>query len=358
MDIEGIIGFLSPWVVCAVITVLHVGLPAVVRKGRDRTGKPLRYKLNGHLVLPGAILLWLVLGYLRLVPWDWAYRIRWYGLAGSATLGLVFALAAVLPRPGRGRNFLADLWLGRSENPRYEKGSLLLDAKVWLYLCGTVTLQINVLSFLARHLETFDPYNPGFLLAAMLLTFSVWESLSFEGANLYADGFVAERPGLKLGLGRLAFRPHFHLAVLWLTAETPDPGRPAWTYANAIAVFAAGWILFRGATLQKYYFAIAPEKRFLGMRQLPLGEGGLSFPSGGFWGTCRHVDCLGEFFMSVGITLAAGSAGIPVWPYPLCCGILLFLRQLGEEKLAAEKYGPSWQKYREKVRYRIVPYLY
>jgi delta14-sterol reductase len=46
------------------------------------------------------------------------------------------------------------------------------------------------------------------------------------------------------------------------------------------------------------------------------------------------------------------------WLYPLYYVALLLPRQIDDDRRCAEKYGPLWNVYRERVRWRIVPFLY
>ena len=367
MDTRAVLGFFSPWIVYAVITLLHVALPAMRRKGyvrHEHTGKLMEYKLNGHLVLPGTILLWLVLGYIQLVPWTWLYEIRWYGLAGAVTLGILFTLIIVLPWPAKRKNILADLWFGRLKDPQCKKGNLLIDTKMWLYLVGAVMLQLNVLSCLTYHwqmayyLQDFD-FNPGLLMGVAMITFFVWDYLSFEGVHLYTYDFIAERVGFKLGFGCLAFYPFFYTIAIWSTAHLPNPGHPMWLNVLFILVFVSGWVLARGANLQKYYFKISPAKKFLGIKPKVLTDEKYSLLVNGWWGKSRHINYLGEILMACGIALAAGYPGVLwVWLYPLYYVCLLFTRQVDDDKICGAKYGELWEKYKKKVKYRIIPYIY
>ena len=80
------LGFFTPWIIYALITVLHYFLPGrwvTVYVKHSETGELLKYRLNGRLVLIMTILIWFVLGYINWVPLDWLYTIRWYSLAGA-----------------------------------------------------------------------------------------------------------------------------------------------------------------------------------------------------------------------------------------------------------------------------------
>ncbi|MCL1812948.1 MAG: hypothetical protein FWG29_05440, partial [Treponema sp.] len=81
-----VLGFLTPWAAYALITLLHIILPARKMKGyvkNETTGEILNYRLNGILVLAASILIWFFLGYFNLVPFNWLYQVRWASLAGA-----------------------------------------------------------------------------------------------------------------------------------------------------------------------------------------------------------------------------------------------------------------------------------
>jgi delta14-sterol reductase len=353
-------GFFTPWIIYSVITILTLGLPGRRLKGYVRnsvTGELLTYRLNGILVLITAIALWFLLGYLGWVAYDWLYTVRWYSLAGASTLGLIFSLLIVFRHPSTGRSWIADLFFGRLENPQFLKGRI--DAKVWLYLIGAVMLELNVLSFIAhQYLETGKLY-PGILLCGMMLTFFVFDYLTFEKVHLYTYDFIAECVGIKLGWGCLTFYPYFYLVALWATVDLPDPGIPSWLLGCFALIFLCGWVLSRGANMQKYFFKTHPEKRFLGMRPATISDGTNTLLVNGFWGLSRHINYLGEILMGSAIALSVGYPGVLwVWLYPVYYALLLTTRQIDDDKRCALKYGALWQDYLKRVKYRIIPYLY
>ena len=354
------IGFFTPWIVYAAITLLHLLLPARKIKGyvcNDKTGETLHYRINGMSVLIVCILFWYLLGKYNVVPFDWLYRVRWASLAGAVAMGLLFSFIIVLSQPSTGKAFPADLWFGRLKNPQFA-GSRI-DAKMWLYLTGAVMLQLNILSFAAHHWQTYEILNPGYLLGTALLTYFIWDYFTFEYVHLYTYDFIAERTGFKLGFGCLSFYPYFYAVPLWSTVNLGNPGLPQWLTICFALVFFSGWILARGANLQKYFFKVAPEKSFLGIKPVVLSDGKHSLLASGFWGKSRHINYLGEILMASGIALSAGYPAVwTVWLYPLYYVILLFTRQYDDDKICKAKYGDLWDKYKKKVKYRIIPFIY
>lgn len=359
--ILNILGFFSPWIIYALITVLHYFLPGRWVTGyvnHAQTGEKLKYRLNGRLVLIIMIGIWLLLGYLNFVPYDWLYTVRWYSLAGAFTLGLLFSFFLVLPYPSTGKSFFADLFLGRLENPQFQYGRI--DAKMWLYLIGAVMLELNVLSFVAHHyIEYGQNSSPGVFLCGFMLTYFVLDYLSFEKVHLYTYDFFAERVGFKLGWGCLTFYPYFYAIALWSTVHLPNPHTPVWQLLVFFLIFLTGWSLARGANMQKYFFKTQPDKSFLGVQPKTISDGEKSLLVNFFWGLSRHINYLGEILMATAIALSVGHPD-SIWPwlYPLYYVALLIPRQIDDDKRCAAKYGELWQKYTTKVKYRIIPYLY
>ena len=354
-----LVGFLLPLFVYALVLALHLVVPARHVDGYVRapaTGRPLRYRLNGLAVAAITVGLYVLAARRGLVAWDLFWTWRWHAAAGACVLGLVFTLAIVLSAPRR-NSLGADLYLGRRDNPQRAG----VDAKMFLYLAGAVMLELNVLSFAAHHVlaHPADP-SPGVLLYAVLFTFFVAEYLTFEEVHLYTYDFFAERVGFKLGWGCLVFYPFFYCIGLWATAARENPHTPRPLLALAVALFFGGWMLSRGANLQKYLFKTAPDRRLFGLlAPVTVADGGRQLLCSGFWRLSRHINYLGEIAMAAGLTLALGWPSAPLpWLYPIYYLVLLVPRQHADDRRCAAKYGALWAEYCRRVPYRIVPWIY
>lgn len=356
-----IFGFLAPFFIYLFIFILNALLPGRWVTGyvcKPKSSEKLKYRLNGLWVLAVVIFTWAILCRSGVIPWDWLWQIRWYSLAGAITVGLIFSFAIVLPFPKTRKSFLADFYFGRLENPQLRDGRI--DAKMYLYLAGAVMLELNVLSFAAHNQMVFgENTSPGIFMAAAFLSFFVIEYLFFEEVHLYTYDFLAERVGFKLGWGDLAFYPFFYAIPLWATADLPAPHGTKFLMVIYFLVFLTGWCLARGANMQKYLFKKNPLKAFLGIRPQTITDGNKKILVSGFWGISRHINYLGEILMASGIVLSVGYPMLPwPWLYPVYYVILLFTRQIADDKLCSAKYGPLWDEYRKKVPYRIIPYVY
>ena len=357
-----LLGFFAPWLIFAGVFALHLALPARSVEGyarHDETGAPLRYRLNGPLVLAVSLALWLMAGASGFMPWDWLWQTRWWGAAGALSLGLAGSAAAVLTASNRGRSLIGDLYLGRRFNPQMFGGRA--DAKMVLYLLGAVLLELNVLSFAAHHVLTYpDDVSPGVLLYVAMLTWFVCDYLVFERVHLYTYDLVAERVGFKLVWGCLSWYPYFYAVGLWAVADLANPHSPTWLLLLSTLLFVGGWTLSRGSNLQKYAFKRDPERPFLG-RVPPnaISDGERHVLAGGFWGISRHVNYLGEILMACALALVLGwPLLVGPWLYPLYYVLLLGTRERDDDRRCAKKYGPLWEQYRKRVRWRIVPGIY
>ncbi len=351
-----------PIFIYGVILLLHLAVPGrwVTGYVTGDSGEKLRYRLNGLRVLVATIVLWAGACWGGFLAWDAFYVDRWELAAGACLVGLVFTLAIVLPAaPVPGKSFATQLYEGRLANPQWFGG--LLDAKMVLYLVGAIMLELNVLSFAAHHilLHQDDP-SPGVFLYAALFTFFVAEYLNFEEVHLYTYDFMAERVGFKLGWGCLVFYPFFYAVGLWGLAESPNPRTPPVLLSMYAGTFFSGWMLSRGANLQKFWFKRDPSARAFGVLDpRAISGGGKHVLAGGFWGLSRHINYLGEILMACGLALSLGyPLALTPWLYPLYYVALLLPRQADDDRRCAARYGELWTEYCRRVPWRIIPYVY
>jgi protein-S-isoprenylcysteine O-methyltransferase Ste14 len=350
-----------PWLIFALILVLHGFLPGRWVEGyvKDGAGNRLRYHLNGLPVFFVSIVLWVLACRSGLLAWDAFYLARWEMAASACVAGLAFTAVIVLPVARQpGASLLADLYLGRLDNPRWRQGRV--DAKMALYLLGATLLELNLLSYAAHHVLRFpDDPSPGVFLYVGLFTFFLVEYLFFEEVHLYTYDFMAEKVGFKLGWGCLVFYPFFYAVGLWTRADEPNPHTPSLLLALVALMFFTGWALARGANLQKFSFKRDASRSFLGVAPEALGEGDRKVLVNGWWGVARHVNYLGELLMASALALSLGAPlAVGPWLYPLYYVALLVPRQRADDARCAVRYGPLWEEYERRVPWRIIPFVY
>ena len=362
---EAVLGFLTPLIVMVAFVVLQMILPGRRVTGYvidAATGQPRSYRLNGLLVFAAAQLLWWfeLTGMQR----DWFYRSSLYAVAGGTVLAAILTAIAVFTQPeGEVKNRLLAWWFGRAPEMQFFNGRL--DLKMYFYVVGGTMLSLNAWSGAVWHHENIADLNPGVFLFAAFVTFYVFDYFIFERTMLYTYDIIHERLGFKLFWGGLFVYGWVFIIPMWGLAAHPDPGlsggwRVLWLI-GAPALYAAGWVITRGASLQKYTFKRWPDRTFLGVFAPQVIEAGdRKILCSGFWGAARHFNYMGEWCFGLAIALVWGHFGnLWAWIYFVYVIALFLLRQSQDDRHCADKYGPEkWAEYRQRVPYRIVPGIY
>lgn len=83
----------------------------------------------------------------------------------------------------------------------------------------------------------------------------------------------------------------------------------------------------------------------------------LSNRTQGWWGLARHINYVGDLVLTYATCATTGTLQLLPWFYAVYMTILLMHRCLRDEARCSKKYGPDWEKYRQMVRWRLIPYL-
>ena len=143
---------------------------------------------------------------------------------------------------------------------------------------------------------------------------------------------------------------------------------PLTAYGLAL-LYLGGWIMTRGANMQKFLWRTQKNPYFLfGLIQNFCVPGsGDRILCTGFWAASRHINYCGEIIQAIAIALcgflgrdtATGIYGYVPWLYPLYYIALFIPRQIDDDKMCERKYGlKTWNAYRKKVPFRIFPGVY
>ncbi|MCY4112685.1 MAG: DUF1295 domain-containing protein [Chloroflexi bacterium] len=363
---EAILGFFTPLIIFAIFFAVQLILPGRRVPGYvvdPQTGEPRSYRLNGLLVYVVAVVVWAteVTG----MPRDWFYRSAIFAFAGGTVTVTVFTLIAVFTQPqDETRNPIAAFWLGRIQELSFLKERI--DLKMYFYVVGGTMFSLNALSGAAWNVEHFgENFNPGVFLCAAIYTFYVVDYFIFERVQLYTFDVIYEKLGFKMFWGGLMVYGWLYILPWWGMAAQPSPGFSTaatygWLIGTAV-VFLAGWAISRGANMQKYIFKRWPDRKFLGLIEPEyIQAGDRKILVSGFWGRARHMNYMGEWFVSAAIALAFGHfTNLWAWTCFIWIVALFVVRQREDDHYCAEKYGPEkWAEYQARVKYRICPWLY
>lgn len=330
-------------------------LGAKLLPGLERTGYPLpdgstkEYKLTGmtlffvtHVVI-GALVFGFGVSLTPVVRHFWSIFIVANALAVAVSLWLFV-------RGRAGGSGLRDLWLGNELNPTW----LGVDLKMFMYQPSLIGVNLLVVAFAAAQRDLHGAVAPQM---ACLLAF--WWAYLFthyvkEEFMLSTWDILAERFGFMLVWGDLVYVPFLYsLPCWWLVDQTAPFATWQWVALSA-AFFACLW-MFREANWQKERYKRAPAAPIWGKE--PELVGGRLLASG-WWGLGRKLNYTGEIGVYICFALTTGFEH--PWPYllPLSLVVLLAQRAARDDRRCSEKYGPLWKEYCERVRFRMVPFLY
>ena len=269
------------YVVClyAGTWLLNMVLPGRRARGSatDCKGKQLEYKLNGLACV--AVLLVVLYALTYLLP---SIQLDFIiiNFRACATVGCVIGVLASVCLHVAGDSWpghvsahemtpsgsaVKRFFLGAELNPRL----LGLDIKMWLYLVGVFMVILNmVASVVYCHHYSTTGLHPLFLLYVAEMLWFCFDYLIFEHIQLTTYDLFAENVGFKLAWGCIFFYPFFYPVGVWpllpLPAETATPVEQLQLFPGqcvvSAALFLGGWILSRGANLQKYAFKTAVVK--------------------------------------------------------------------------------------------------
>ncbi|PGH17358.1 hypothetical protein AJ79_01242 [Helicocarpus griseus UAMH5409] len=296
---------------------------------------------------------------------------------------------------GHSGNPIYDFFIGRELNPRINlpipfvsEASRILDIKSFCEMRpGLLGWIIMNLSNIAHQYKVNDgQITISILIITFAQAFYVIDSYYMEPAILTTMDLIMDGFGFMLSFGDLVWVPFLYsVQTRYLAVYPLELGLPG--VAVVLAVQAVGYYIFRSTNNQKNRFRTNPnDPRVKHLKYIETCAGSRLLISG-WWGMARHINYLGDWFMSWSFCLPTGMAGylmleqvnpatgavekravqtpevrgwgIPVtYFFMLYFAILLVHRERRDETKCKRKYGKDWDRYTSIVRSRIVPGIY
>jgi len=329
-------------------------------------GSRLRYKINGLAALVITAVVLTVTTWAGWTPLTWLYD-NFGALLTSITL-FSFAFSLFLYFYGKAMpggpskvsgDFLIDYFMGTALNPRLPP----VTGFDFKFFCesrpGLIGWMVLNFAFAAVQHQRY-----GFVSLSMVLV--LFMQLFYIAHYFWAERFIlstidirTERFGWLLTYGDLAWVPMTYCAqAFYLIDHVHD--LPLWAGVLILAFNFAGFYLFRATNMQKDRFRRDPDTCVIWGRPAEYldTERGSKLLVSGFWGWARHVNYLGDEMMALAWSLPCLFGSLVPYFYPLWFGLLLVMRERRDDRWCAKKYGADWDRYRQRVPYRIVPGLY
>jgi len=328
-------------------------LPGRRVAGPDVEGKSHTYKLNGlALFLIAAIVgcLAQVFGWFSLSVLN-----THFGALFVAANGFAFALSGWLYfRGARFRDASPGMWRGFFFGVEPNPAWLGVDLKLFSYRPSLIALALFNASCAVVQYETYGGLTLAMALYQIFTFLYVLNYFQFEHGMVHTWDMVSERFGWMLIWGDYVLVPFFYcLPGLWLI-HASAPLSPI-AAAAVVLLFVLGFWLFRGANQQKHRFKRDPDITIWGQPARSL-DGRLLVS--GFWGIGRHLNYTGEICIYLAFTLTTGFASWVPYLLPAWLMGLLWHRSRRDERRCHAKYGELWERYTQRVRFSMLPFVY
>jgi protein-S-isoprenylcysteine O-methyltransferase Ste14 len=344
----------------------------VILPGRVVTGLPLQdgsrltYRLNGLAAFVISLLV-LAAGHLSgLFRLTWIYENFGALLSVITIFSIAFAFFTYYwglrhpdTPPRLTGNFLPDYFLGTALNPRVPPVTGF-DLKFFFEsrpgLIGWVVVDA---ALAIAQMERHGGLSLSMELVVTLQFLYVAGYFWSEQNVLSMIDIRTENFGWMLVYGDAALVPMtYSLQAFYLIDHVPS--LPSWIVAAGVALFVAGFYIFRAANAQKNRFRYDPDNCRIWRRpaEYLTTARGTPLLVSGFWGWARHPNYLGDLLIAVAFSLPTLFGSLVPWFYPLWMTTLLLNRERRDDRWCEQKYGADWQRYRERVPSRIIPRLY
>ncbi|XP_031959281.1 delta(14)-sterol reductase LBR isoform X1 [Corvus moneduloides] len=328
-------------------------------------GRKLQYRINGFyaFILTAAaigVLLYfqLELHYLYDHFMQFAVSAAAFSLALSIYL-YVRSLKAPEEELAPGGNsgyFIYDFFTGHELNPRIGSFDLKYFCELRPGLIGWVVINLAMLLAEMKIHNLSMPSLSMILVNSFQLLYVV-DALWNEEAILTTMDITHDGFGFMLAFGDLVWVPFvYSLQAFYLVGH---PITITWPVAAAITVLnCVGYYIFRSANSQKNNFRRNPaDPKLANLKFIPTATGkGLLVT--GWWGFVRHPNYLGDIIMALAWSLPCGFNHILPYFYVIYFICLLVHREARDEHHCKQKYGLAWERYCQRVPYRIFPYIY
>lgn len=294
---------------------------------------------------------------------------------------------------GHSGNLLYDWFIGRELNPRVTIPFIgEVDVKEWCELRpGLMGWIILNCAWCAQQYRNFGFVTDSIICITVVQALYVVDSWWFESAILTTMDITTDGFGTMLAFGDLVWVPFvYSLQTRYLSVYPVSLG-PA-GLAGILSLIAIGFYIFRSANSQKNTFRTNPKDPQVAHLKYIETKTGSKLLISGWWGVARHINYLGDWLQSWAYSLPTGLSGYQIlaagagaagegvyimkdgreviqgsargWAVPITYfyivyfAVLLIHRDSRDDEKCQRKYGDDWQKYKQIVRYRIIPGIY
>lgn len=230
---------------------------------------------------------------------------------------------------------------------------------------GMMAWQLLIIVFFFAGVDRHG-FNMGFLANLLLQSIFVAKFFWWETGYFSTLDITLDRAGYYICWGCLVWVPCFYtFSSYYLVTHPPQiPTVVAWI----IFLSGIGCILLNyQVDYEKEHFRKTDGQCKIWNKQAEYIEAEYKTTEGvkkskllvsGFWGTARHMNYVFEILSALCWCLPGWGYGVWAFLYVIFLTILLVHRVYRDEDKCAKKYGAYWKEYCNRVKYRMIPYVY
>ncbi len=320
----------------------------------DANGEVRTFKLNGLSLF---LLVSALAGLAQYLGW-FSLSSLYFHFAALFVMANVFAFAysgwlqwCGAGKPGTTEGFWRGFFMGRQLNPTY----LGVDMKLFSYRPSLIGLALLNASFAVVQYEAYGELTLGMMLYQVFTFIYIFNYFQFEQGMIHTWDIHSERFGWMLVWGDYVLVPFFYCLAGWWLVDASGPALSPIAAVGIALLFVFGFWLFRGSNQQKHRFRQDPDTRIWGKPAEAL-DGRLLVS--GFWGIGRHLNYTGEICIYLSFALTTGFVSWIPFLLPAWLTGLLVHRSRRDERRCRAKYGELWDRYTQRARFVMAPYVY
>lgn len=231
---------------------------------------------------------------------------------------------------------------------------------------GMMSWGVIVLSFAAKQQEVYG-LSDSMIVSALLQLIFIGKFFLWEPGYLRSLDIMHDRAGYYICWGCLVWVPAIYSSpALYLVNHPQSIGLFLSLLIFSLGFMSIGINYFADRQRQKVRLTagqctvwgkkpdviVASYKTVQGVKKQSL------LLASGWWGLSRHFHYIPECLSALFWTLPALFSNLLPYFYVIYLGCLLFDRAFRQERHCARKYGKDWEKYCERVPYKIIPFLF
>ncbi len=342
--------------------LLQAILPGRIEYGKKPdSGERLPYRMNGLLSIIVTFIVLVLLYITGILPGTLVYD----HLGSLISVTIIFSFLysfflyfygkRIAPESERTGNPFYDFFMGTARNPRIGSFDLKFFSEARPGLIGWVVVN---LSFMAAQHQAHGFISLSMILVVAMQAWYIVDYYLHEPAILTTMDIAHENFGYMLAFGDLAWVPFtYTLQALYLVHHPVE--LPIWAAVLIFGMHLVGYYIFREVNIQKHRFRTDPARPIWGKKPDYIEtERGTHLLLSGFWGWSRHFNYVGDILMAFSWSLPTLFNTPVTYFYPVYFTILLIHRERRDNYHCRQKYGKDWDRYCEKVPWRIIPGIY